>query len=662
LCKRWIRSPTLAGCAWAAAIALGVGMVYFSILSPENPGFDTLWYHLPIAEQFAAQGAIRPFAEGWYYGAYPQLASIVYAWAFLLPHARLFDAVCLAAHLEFFVFLWTLLGTAALAEQLIVRGRAGAPRHLGMGLAVTFLFPSVFLYDGGLFTGADHMLAFFAVPWLLSWLRLSEGPTAGRAVLFGLLLGALVVTKYQAAWLIPLPLIVLAVALARKRALGPLAVAAGVALACAAPHWLKNWIAYGDPVYPLGAAWFHPRPWSRSAARLVDAVFARGFWPARGPLPEKLQETARALFTFSFEPHDWPTYHGQVPVFGSMFTLLLVALPFFHARRRLYWVIAFVLAGIAGWYWVSHQDRYLQALLPWMAASVAAIMIHLWRQGTAVRAGLSGLAIAQLAWGSGVYFIHARDDHYEIDRPSPLSAAVELLASGYEGTLEQKLSPFEPWPSIGRALPEGAKPLIHERHLRLGLGAPSVTDLPGSQGAISYEDLLWPEAIWRRLTALGVTHVVWETKASHANDTWASDFAFFRFVEAAVIERHAVGPFTVGRMIQPDDVSLASPVSDSVLLVDCAAHERSGELTLEQMARPNEPWDSDALPEPKSVDDLDAAWERAGFALVRSADQKCASPRADRGWVEAARRGGDALWVRLAARAQTAGAGTGAGR
>jgi len=35
----------------ALATGVAVAMVYFSILSPANPGFDTLWYHLPIAEQ-----------------------------------------------------------------------------------------------------------------------------------------------------------------------------------------------------------------------------------------------------------------------------------------------------------------------------------------------------------------------------------------------------------------------------------------------------------------------------------------------------------------------------------------------------------------------------------------------------------------------------------
>ncbi|HEY3594991.1 MAG TPA: hypothetical protein VGL13_14000 [Polyangiaceae bacterium] len=624
------------------AVSAAVAMVYFSILSPENPGFDTRWYHLPIAEQYAAQGSIRPFAEGWYYGAYPHLASVVYAFAFLVPGARLFDRVCLSAHLELVVFLWTLLATAALSARLVPRGPVGAGRHLGLGLAATFLFPGIFLYDGGLFTGADHFLAFFCAVVPLCWFRLAEDPSLKRAALFGVMVGALVVTKYQAAWVLPLPLLAIAVILLRRRAVAELGLAAMVALACAAPHWLKNWIGYGDPVFPLAAAWFHPHPWSPSAARLLEQVYARGIWPAQGTLSEKLADTARVLFTFSFEPHDWPTYHGEVPVFGSLFTLLLFALPLLRVRRRLWWVVAFTFASVAGWFLVSHQDRYLQAVLPWMAAVTAATMLQLAKEGRWVKTALFALVGLQVAWGSGVYFIHARDAHYEIDRPSPLAAAVELLAAGYEGTLERKLSPYEPWPSIGRALPAGARPLVHERYLRLGLGAPSVTDLPGSQSAIDYTELATPTAIYDRLASLGVTHVVWESKTSHGNDTVAGDLAFFRFVEAAAVDRREVQGFTVARMVAP----AASSANGAVLSVDCGSPERSGMLTLETMFPVGSSWEPDALAVASPVGSVDDAAGKVELLSIRSPERRCFQPSARDGWAEVARRKGYSLWVR----------------
>jgi hypothetical protein len=300
-----------------------------------------------------------------------------------------------------------------------------------------------------------------------------------------------------------------------------------------------------------------------------------------------------------------------------------------------------------------------------MAAFTAAVMLELWRYGRRVRGPLSAMAGLQLAWGSGVYFIHARDDHYEIDRPSPLAAAVELLAAGYEGKLEEKLSPYEPWPSIGRLLPKGAKALVHERFLRLGLGVASVTDLPGSQAAISYDELVAPRAIYERLASLGVTHIVWENKTSHGNDTIAGDFAFFRFLEASTANRHEVGGFTVAKMVPPSEVVTGV---DAVLVVDCADPAQNGELALQSLSPANGAWNPDALSAARRVASPVESARQAGFLLARSFERGCFAPHAEDGWIEAAHRKGDALWLKKRPSApppaviQTAGTGTGAGR
>ena len=54
---------------------------------------------------------------------------------------------------------------------------------------VFFLFPGLFLYDSSLGLGADHVLAFWAVPLALAVRRLLHRPTsAGRAMLVGLMM------------------------------------------------------------------------------------------------------------------------------------------------------------------------------------------------------------------------------------------------------------------------------------------------------------------------------------------------------------------------------------------------------------------------------------------------------------------------------------------
>src|SRR6185369_13217047 len=93
--------PQLLAMLFLLAGCLGV---YLQVISPQNIAFDARWYHIPIAESYAAAGRIRPFPEGWYLGAYPHLASWLYAWAFLAPGA-LKDHLCLAMHLEYVVLL-----------------------------------------------------------------------------------------------------------------------------------------------------------------------------------------------------------------------------------------------------------------------------------------------------------------------------------------------------------------------------------------------------------------------------------------------------------------------------------------------------------------------------------------------------------------------------
>ena len=77
---------------WALPVVvfgvLGLAMIYFLILTPDNTQFDARWKHLALAEEMVVTGGIRRFAEGWTVESYPHLASFVYAWAFLLPFGR----------------------------------------------------------------------------------------------------------------------------------------------------------------------------------------------------------------------------------------------------------------------------------------------------------------------------------------------------------------------------------------------------------------------------------------------------------------------------------------------------------------------------------------------------------------------------------------------
>jgi hypothetical protein len=356
---------------WLLAVSalglVGVGMVYFSILTPDNVAFDSRWYHLGIAEHYVAQGSLRRFPEGWYPGTSPHLASFLYTWAYLMPSSSLFDKVELCAHVEFVVFLATLAAIPALVRLLV-------PGSRGRGTwAARFLFPGIFLYDSSLTCGADHIAALFAVPIFTTLVRAWRDLSPRTSGLLAAMLAGAFMTKYTGALnLMCFPMLAVAVRpllLAGKSLLrrevppvkallaGPgVAVAAGLVLT--APQWLKNWVWYGDPVYPLMPKRFSPHPWTADAAdRFAWFVESQLWKPTRDWAGVK--DTVKAMFTYSFIPNDWPKFHGAVPTFGSLFTLTLFCLPFLRGAKRLWALFLAAHVGLFVWYSTHHQDRYL---------------------------------------------------------------------------------------------------------------------------------------------------------------------------------------------------------------------------------------------------------------------------------------------------------------
>jgi hypothetical protein len=417
-------------------------------------------------------------------------------------------------------------------------------------------------------------------------------------------------------------------------------------LALTAPHWAANWAWYGDPVYPVLHAHLRDGSWAPGAIRRLDTFYAADAWAPHGPLGSKIIQALRALVTFSIEPHDWPTYHGRVPVFGPLFTMLSLLVPFLRRVRRTAALVGCALVGMVIWFWTSHQDRYLQCLLPWMATATAAIAYLAWAQLPRLRPALLLAFGLSIVWGGDVYFMHAKDDCYEVDRPSPIKSAVDLLSAGHRGEYSERLHPFATWEKIGASLPSTAKVLLHERYLHLGLARRSVSDLPGWQGRISYEDLLTSKAILERLRELGVSHVLWETETSHESDSFRGDLAFFRFVSEATEDARSFGPFTVAAL------TANGGSSDPGLFAwyDCPA---PGEpRPLGATAVPGElgalaSLDADD-PETTPVAPLerDGSPPEAASLLVVNRDCHDAFRAGD--WRFAANRGRYALWVRAA--------------
>lgn len=524
--------------------AVGVAIVALQIMTPHNVSFDSRWYHLAIAESYAATGQIMRFREGWFLGTLPQLATWLYTWAFLCPRVSLAFRMELAAHVEMVLFLWTLGGIPIVVRWLTKGANSSAT------WAALFLFPGIFVYDSNLNLSADHVLAFWALPLLMIGRRLFPAAPLDRqfrfSVLFGLVLSGALLTKYQVLYLlVGLGFLLVSSTtdrIIRSRAtLAPtleltlrrLAVIGGVVAVLTAPHWLKNLLWHHNPVYPFARDLFSSVPWTAGTKfQLLDSG-----WVPEGSLWHRLRETARATFMFSLEPHDWPIFHRDLPVFGSLFTLLALPSLLVAPTRRLAGLIFATMIGVATWYWTYHQDRYLQSLLPWMVVVTAAAILGLWRaQSKPLQAALALLVSLQIVWAVD---LPALPTHAMAGR-SILSSTLDRISSGYREAFSERDDPGTNLHKVSAALPQDAVPLLHEEHLRLGLGRWVVSDSFGRQGAIRYRNWDTRQGLYNQLKSLGVTHILAHSDPS-GEFSVADNIVFFDLLGALRLDREVEG-------------------------------------------------------------------------------------------------------------------------
>jgi hypothetical protein len=607
--------------ATLAAGGVALLLIYAPVLTPENVAYDARWYHLPLAEHYVAAGAVRRFPEGWFFGAYPHLTSFYYAWALLMPASRYFDKVELAAHLEVVFFLVTLAGVPALVRVLMPRTRA----HLAW--VTVFLFPEIFAYDSSLHVGADHVAALWSIPLLAFLIRGLRAQSPALLGLFALMAAAAIDTKFTAVCVVVLPVLAVAVvctyrALAgrsreqRMIAVKCLATCAAIGLAATAPFWLKNLIWYGDPLYPKFSNLLHARP----ATPDYRVPFENWFYAPGYRAPpgwQGVREGLMAMATFSFVPHDWSTFHGDAPLFGSLFTLLLACVPFLGFRPRLWFSIAAVHAGVFAWYEIHHFDRYLQTLLPWIAASTTVCLIAIWQLHWSVRAPLVALVAIQTIWGGDAAFLgnHAMAG-------SALEKTIDLLSRGLKGDGEQRFRHFETPLAVGLDLPEKAKVLVHEQHIHWGLMRASVNDWQGTQGGISYVRAGSVAGVYDLLTTMGVTHLMWPTMTSHGGDTLGGDLLFFAFATGKTEKQKQYAELTVARM--PKARPVVTAPEPMVAMFDCAGHYATGLYRISRLTKSDyDPDRTYPLPDRTLADDLGPpesaqVLHDAGFAVVNA--------------------------------------------
>lgn len=524
----WLKLSPLEVAAFAVG-AIALAVIYLGVLVPENAAYDARWYHLGLAENYRAAGGIIRSVEGSAASTVPHLASILYTWAYCLPWG-LFERIELCAHLEFVIFVMTLPGLVALVRYFVPDSKAR-----GAWLAL-FTFPSIFLYDTSLHIAADHIAALWTIPVYLTFVRAFKSLSVKACLLFAIQVSAILLTKYTALIAVAGPILALVLrglwlsgaqlrhTPRRPRALGSLFVTLLAGLILTTPHWLKNLVWHGDPVYPILHKYLPVRPWTGQSS-YIFSVYQSHAWAAEGTASEKLKGAIHALWDYSYKLYNFAEFHGIYPVFGSLFTACLVALPFLRGTRRFWSIVVMIHFGIALWFWLFHSERYLQALLPWMAAVVAGLAILAWRAGWAARLGVVLVGGVQIVWGLDMPFWPL----HRMTFKSQIALANDFFAKGYGEKGADRRKPFEEYAALGRQLPRQAKVLLHHDHMRTGLGAMTVSDAVRIQYGINYAELGSARAVDRLLRDFGVTHLLWQPKMVFGNESLGGDLVFHAY-------------------------------------------------------------------------------------------------------------------------------------
>jgi hypothetical protein len=542
------RSRVLAYVLWGAGITC-VSLAYLQVMTPDAINYDASWYHLPTAQDYAREGRIVPFYSD-YNRAFPHLATFLYAWGAMLPGLSAPLRWMQALHLEFTCLLWTLAGVAAAARWLC------DDSHKPATWVAFFAFPAIYVYDHNMGGSADHVLAVFAGPCFLAVARALPGLERRACILAGVALAGALLTKYQAAyWIGGLGVVLLGAWLrllykrfrapsseARSAATRPLwegpAWLAGTLLALTSPHFIKNLIFYRNPVYPLAQGFFtgsypqHPK-----SLFFMETIFAQPEHQLHGSFLEKLWQALKLGFTCSFEPHY--SFTNAVPMLGSLFVLLLPVALFAPGKRRLWIGIIATYVATVTWAWTYVVDRYLQAVVPMMAAVTAALIVRGWQLGWPGRFAVGLLVLLQTVWGGDAFFYSGAPR---------LTSAMNLINTGFEKRAKARFDGYYGSAvAASKAMPANAQVLLHSERINLGLDRPITFDAPGMQGLVYYDDLAGPNALYETYRKLGLTHLAWlgNARSEHSKQ---GEILFATFVARYTKNRRTFGHIQLAEM------------------------------------------------------------------------------------------------------------------
>lgn len=360
--KAEIRAATgepWAAVLWLTLIGVSLSSLFQGLAPPSD--YDSMMYHLSLPQYDLEMGRISiAWERGLPHALFPALPSNISRFALVTMDAQA------AQILHGLIGLIGGLGVAMLVRRL------GYGRAVQLGGAIVFLTIRVVIWEMAT-VEVDVPLASFVVVALVVYLAFRQTGSTGLAVLFGLMVGGGLLTKYHG-FMVALAFapLILHDLLRRRVSWGPALAGPATAAVVLVPHLVRNFQLTGNPIFPLFNYVFNP-----GAPALLDELRA-GFGTGRGPV-----DLITGFWNLSILPMQY--FDGMV--LGAPLILALAPLLVFERDWLARWgpALSVALVYYVEWFYlVGQQVRFLLPALPVFAAMVAAGVAVFW-QATGTR-------------------------------------------------------------------------------------------------------------------------------------------------------------------------------------------------------------------------------------------------------------------------------------
>jgi hypothetical protein len=344
---------------------IGVLIAILAFLHALSPpwDYDGLMYHLVGPRLFLEAGRLIPYPDNWYVNA-PFTLEMVFS----LGMAFGDDVFPKLIHFATGVLL--VAATFAAGRRWI--GNRGG----WLAAAVILAVPTLPIWASFAYIDCGWSLfEFLALVAAVVWWR--DRSSTRWLVLSGVMSGLAMGTKYPALMGFAVLGVFVALVTVRggwKRLVGSCLALALPAVIVASPWYLKNWLWFGNPVYPL---YFGAPGWDPARLELYNA-FLNSFGVGRSWLDYLLLP-----WNLYAQHARFGTVMNRIDVPGLLFPLVLLY-PFLKKDRTVSALLWIALARGAVWALGTQQTRFLLPIFPALAVATAYVMDR-WQPGFRTR-------------------------------------------------------------------------------------------------------------------------------------------------------------------------------------------------------------------------------------------------------------------------------------